>query len=561
MACSRCKRTFRPREPTSMLCPSCVRIAARLASPLLIRCTQCKRPRVAHRIGSRYCAACWARRQRHYGRCTRCARYKQIRLIARGLCAACHHDQIAARALRRYLSHYTCRFLFNRKHFNRLTSRIDWSTVREKHNRRLRYIGNFLEEHELPSPLTWESLISLMPPLRGSNRNVPKQIRRSLLEIGHLAAERGEIEPYVEYLQRRAWQAPMARAPQLIQPLLNAFADWLVARQSKPSVLEHHLRRLEKFWHWSFERSITQASGVSREHIGTYLAGLYWRWQCDHCGEMAYCADEFEKTPRSCARCQRTQGLHRVPRYRQNTVRQHRATLFTFFEWARLTRRTIGNPVMSKVAAPAPTIQHYPPQLLQQIGRLIAGEPEDATAALMLYLIVFHLATVQELRYLRLPHLTSLATRQHSVPLSTDTVLLLPKRQASLGIAHPGRPGGVIRFHPRAQPWLTRLLIRVERERTALIGPRGVSRYLFVSPRGALRDAPVCHVTIWKRIRETTRVMIGMGCNPNTLRKTAAIYMADRVGPGMLSSLGLEAQQAFAYSWHTRELMTPDQSR
>jgi hypothetical protein len=51
--------------------------------------------------------------------------------------------------------------------------------------------------------------------------------------------------------------------------------------------------------------------------------------------------------------------------------------------------------------------------------------------------------------------------------------------------------------------------------------------------------------------------MIGMPCNPNTLRKTAAIYMADRVGPGMLSSLGLEAQQAFAYSWHTRELITP----
>jgi hypothetical protein len=50
---------------------------------------------------------------------------------------------------------------------------------------------------------------------------------------------------------------------------------------------------------------------------------------------------------------------------------------------------------------------------------------------------------------------------------------------------------------------------------------------------------------------------LGVACNPNTLRKTAAIYFADRVGAGVLNQMGWEAQQAFAYTWVTRELLDP----
>jgi hypothetical protein len=44
---------------------------------------------------------------------------------------------------------------------------------------------------------------------------------------------------------------------------------------------------------------------------------------------------------------------------------------------------------------------------------------------------------------------------------------------------------------------------------------------------------------------------------PSTLRKTAAVYFADRVGAGILSRLGWDTQQAFAYSWMTREILNP----
>jgi hypothetical protein len=556
--CSRCKRSFRPHPAMARICTSCARISVRLESPLSLVCVACKRLRIPHEIGSRYCEPCWARRQRSYGHCRRCGRNKQIRLKTGLLCASCYHDELAAGALRRYVSGYTCRFVFNRTHFTRLTARIDWTQVRERQNRRFRYIGKFLQEHELASPRSWDQLVSLMPPLGTSNRNIPKQIRMSLLDIGHIAAERGEIEPYAQYLERRAWHTPIARAPQEIQPLLVSFADWLNARQTKCSALEHRLRVLAKFWQWSFARSITRPMEVSRELIGAYLQGLYWQWRCEHCAKRTYCDGEFDKVPQRCTHCQRARALRRVPYYRQNTVRQHGATLSTFFDWAKLARRAMTNPVVSKIAAPDPKIQHHPPEVLQQIGRFIAADDADPIAAVMLYLIVFHLATVQELRYLRLPTVISLATRQNTFHLSTETSLALPKRQASLGIMHPGRPGDVIRFHRSAQPWLARLLGRFEHERTAIIGPHGKARYVFASRRGALRDTPVCPVWIWQRIRESTLSITGVACNANTLRKTAAIYIADRVGAGVLSSMGFEAQQAFAYSWVTREVLTPD---
>jgi hypothetical protein len=80
----------------------------------------------------------------------------------------------------------------------------------------------------------------------------------------------------------------------------------------------------------------------------------------------------------------------------------------------------------------------------------------------------------------------------------------------------------------------------------------------FCCTGGARRDLPVGPVWVWKRIRESTLSITGVACNASTLRKTAAIYMADRVGAGVLSRMGFEAQQAFAYSWVTREVLTPD---
>lgn len=539
------------------MCIRCAHIAARLASPFLLRCPQCRRLRAPHSWGSSWCQPCWIRRQGSYAHCNGCGRYKLLRVKSCRLCSACYSDKNAAYALRRYVAQYTCPFAFNRELFDRLIARVDWTHVRERQNRRLHHLGKFLQQHEIAAPLSWEQLESVMPSLPRARRNIPKLIRMALLDIGHLAAERGEIEPYDDYAERRAARAPIAQASREIQPVLSAFADWLSSRQAKPSAIETHMRALAKFWRWCFERTITRPREVGAPLITAYFLGLHWQWQCEHCGAISYCSNESEKPPKQCSECRRSRTSRRVKRFAQNTVRRIRASLFTFFDWARLARRVMLNPVQCKVAAPEPKIQHYAPEILRKIGRFIVAPDSDPTAALLLYFIVFHLTTVKEMRYLRLPAVISLATKEASARLLSTSAVALPKRQPSLGIMHPGRPGGQISFHRAAQPWLRPLLVRVEAERASIIGARGKSRYVFVVARGALRDVPVSPVWIWQRVTHSTRLLFGIACNPSTLRKTAAIYFVDRVGAGVLNQMGWEAQQAFAYTWMAREMLDP----
>jgi hypothetical protein len=235
-----------------------------------------------------------------------------------------------------------------------------------------------------------------------------------------------------------------------------------------------------------------------------------------------------------------------------------RASLFVFFQWAVLARRSIMNPVQCKVITPEARIRHYPTEILSKVARYIVAADADPTAALMFYLIIFHLATVQEIRHFRLPEVISLTKKSAEFNLFETSTFVLPRRQPSLGVVHVGRrPAGQLVLHDAAEPWLRPLLARFDARRRAIAGPRCTSRYVFVSPRGSIRDLPVSPVAVWDTVRQASLTVVGYSCNPSTLRKTAAVYFADRVGAGILSRMGWEAQQAFAYTWMTREVLNP----
>lgn len=207
--------------------------------------------------------------------------------------------------------------------------------------------------------------------------------------------------------------------------------------------------------------------------------------------------------------------------------------MFIFFEWAVLARHSMANPVQCQVIAPEARIQHYPIEILTPIARYMVSTDAEPTAALMLYLIVFHLVTVQEIRHLRIPEIISLTTRSGVSSVANSTRFTLPPRRPSFGIVHAGRrPAGQIIFHDAAQPWLRPLLMRLDAHRTEIAGPQCASRYVFVSPRGRTRDVPVSPVFVWGTVRRATQYIVGYSCNPNTLRKTAAVNSADRVGLG-----------------------------
>lgn len=559
--CARCGRSFHPVSASSTTCVSCARVIVRPTVRVPIPCPRCHRLRVPHLLSSLICQACWIKEHNGYARCRSCGRYKLVRVKSRTVCASCDNDQSAARSLRRFVTQYTSPFAYNKRLFEQLIERVDLARVDERQNRRLRRLGRFLQQHEMIAPVSWEQIDALMPVLPPrANRNKPKDIREALRDIGHLAAERGEIEPYDEYVTRRSARAPIAHAPLGIRPVLSLFADWLGSRQTKPSAIEHHLRALAQFWLWCAHRTIARPQEVNPTLIRYYLLGLYWQWRCTLCGAVTYCGGESELAPVRCSQCDQATRQCRVQRYAQNTIRRLRASVFMFFEWTKLVRRTMLNPVQQKVAVPEPTVQHYAPEVLQALAHFIVSSDSDPTAALLLYFIVFHLTTVHELRYLRLPMVISFDTKEVIASIASTPVLTLPKRQASVGIVHPGRAGGHIRFHHTAQLWLQPLLVRFERQRVAVIGSQGRSRYVFVTARSRIRNVPVSHAWVWDKVMRSTRAIVGYPCNAKMLRKTAAVYFADRVGAGILSRMGWEAQQAFAYTWVTRELLDPSDS-
>jgi hypothetical protein len=137
--------------------------------------------------------------------------------------------------------------------------------------------------------------------------------------------------------------------------------------------------------------------------------------------------------------------------------------------------------------------------------------------------------------------------------------ILVPHQEPSLHDQSPGRPGPSERldFPSHAAPWLMPLLRRFEQDRQERVkNPR--NHYVFVSQGLARRDGPVSSAFIRTTIQRVSILVVGAICTPNTLRKTTAVYMADRSGPGMLRWMGWDEQQAFAYSWASREIILPD---
>lgn len=94
--------------------------------------------------------------------------------------------------------------------------------------------------------------------------------------------------------------------------------------------------------------------------------------------------------PRMCSHCGTIGTLVKEKRLAQNTVRGHRAKLFVFFDWLKMNRLVISNPVQSKVPAPSPTIQHYSLDVIKHLGDYLRVADTDPFEALMLYLVIFH---------------------------------------------------------------------------------------------------------------------------------------------------------------------------
>ncbi len=426
----------------------------------------------------------------------------------------------------------------------------------EKIYQKFRAFGRFLQTQKLSEPLTWAMIEEALPMLGSANRTQSTLVRACLRELGHLLVARSDLESWETYLARRSALQPLKSAPQAMQDCLHCYTTWLWERQTAPNNVREHLRVLASFWSWCGERGIASPEEVQGVLVNEYLLTLYWQWQCSTCqGTMAF-DPHTRKAPRGCAHCGTIGSLTKQTRSAQNTVRGRRAVLFVFFTWLKMNRMVIANPVQRKTPAPEPTIRHYPPEVIKQLGVYVRAPNADPVEALILYLIIFHALSVWELRHAILPTVLPLRQEIATPALAEAYYVIVPRPAPTRGAHSPGRPDIRLNFPAKAAPWLKPLLRRFEIQRQQ----RAVdlkNRYLFLTSSTARHNTPSSPVFIWRTVTRASLRVLGAACNPNALRKTAGVIFADRAGAGVLRWMGWDDQQAFAYTYAARETMQP----
>ena len=413
-----------------------------------------------------------------------CEKLKTIQVKAECLCKQCYKDRLAPRVLREYVEGFTISFPYNRALFEIMAATIEWEAVDQKIDQRFRAFGRFLQNHEFKEPLSWEAIEQALPAIGPTNRNNPKMVRASLLDLGHTLAAKGKMESRETYIARRGAWLPATRAPKSIQSLLEQYAAWLCERKSKLSSVREHMEGLAPFWSWCDRRGIRSPAEVQAGLVKDYMLVLCWEWCCSGCGATMEFEPRDRNAPRTCDHCGALHTVNRVKRYAQNTVRAERAKLLVFFDWCKLGRIVLTNPVQVKVPAPLPTIRHYSPDVIQTLCSYMAASDADPAEAVALYLILFHALSVGELRHVRIPRGSSIREGVFVPSLSEAYYLIMPKAFPSLGNRSPGRPDVRLDFPAGAAPWLRALLDRYERHRQQF-ACNPANEYLFVSRRPA----------------------------------------------------------------------------
>jgi hypothetical protein len=560
--CARCLRTSVIYNQEKQLCRVCNKFERQRVrnkdKQIKVKCSVCGEMRYSQLLGRAICPACWTAERNGRGICSACNKLKVIWVKTEQLCKQCYKDHLAPNSLRRYVAEFTTPYPYNKVLFDLLVTTIDWQSVDNTTYQQFRSFGRFLQQQQLKEPLTWETIEEALPALGPTNRTFPQLIRSCLLELGHLLAARGELESREAYIERRYALLPLKRAPEHMQELLRRYVDWLLERRTTLSSVRSHLKILAPFWSWCEQRGIRSPEEVQASLVNDYLMTLYWQWRCSLCQSTMELEPSDRSIPRTCVNCRAIGSFTKERRYAQNTVRECRAKLLVFFDWLKINRMVVANPVQRKTPAPSPTIQHYPPEVIRQLCRYITAPDADPVEALVLYLIIFHALSVWELQHVEIPTILTLRKDIQQPGLAEAYYVIVPKPAPSPGDRSPGRPDVRLDFPVKAASWLRPLLDRYECHRQQLVSNQR-NRYLFITSSTAHRNVPVGHVFIWKTVRDASIRLLDAACNPNILRKTAGVMFADQAGAGVLRWMGWDDQQAFAYAWAPREVIQPQQ--
>jgi hypothetical protein len=542
--CARCGVMKHHVAEETGLCPHCTEILTR---PKKVKCSVCGQTRSSERLRRAICKACCKKERNGCGLCVGCGKLKVIFIRAQRLCKQCYAHRRAPKVLLDYVTTFTTPYRYNKTLFDLFATSIEWDSVTARTNHQLRVFGRFLQTHQLGEPLTWETIEEALPALGPT---------ACLLRLGHLLVTQGKLESREGYLERRTALRPISHAPEDARLCLQAYTGWLWERRITPLSVRNHLEAIVAFWSWCAQHGIQPPAGVQSSVVDKHLLTLYWQWQCSACGGTLPFEPRDRRAPKVCTHCGAIGSVTKGRRYAQNTVRNIWAQLQVFFDWAKMNRLVVVNPIRRKIAAPRRTICHYPVDVLKRLCAYVTAPEADPVEALVLYLILFHALSTWELRHAKMPALLPLHEDVSLPTLAEAYYLIVPKPAPSRGHRSPGRPDSCLSFPPSAERWLKPLLERAEGHRRQIVGAFK-NPYLLVTPGRARHNTPVSRMFVWEVVRRASLRVLGVACNPKTLRKTVGVMFADRAGAGVLRWLGWDDQQAFAYTWAMRQMIHP----
>lgn len=355
--CIHCRLIRHQVEAKTGLCPRCTKIVELKQAS---QCSVCGQIRsLVKERRQAICKSCDAEKNNGRRTCVKCKQCKIIYHKSEQLCKQCNKNRLAAKALHKYVTNFVTPYPYNWTLFHRLVTTIDWESLTDQTNRRFRTFGHFLQTCQLPQPLSWEAIEEALPHLGQTNRARPKMIRSCLFDLGHFLAAKGELESWEAYVKKRNALRFMTKTPEHIQPLLHRYTHWLWEQHYKPRSVGHHLETQALFWLWCDEHGIKSPESVQSSLLNDYLLTLRLQWECSEClGKMAL-EPHARKAPKLCTHCGAADSIFQAERYAQKTVSLHESNLRVFFDWAKLNRMVLFNPVCRQVKASSSTIVHF----------------------------------------------------------------------------------------------------------------------------------------------------------------------------------------------------------
>ena len=557
--------------------------------PQNIVCGDCGLTKACYSKSKMICHVCYDKRRHGQVSCTVTGCKGSIENKKWQLCKYHNDDRLAQDRLTKYIESYASPFPRNVSYFVTLATKsraphgnTHETTVRGRDLVRYRAIGEFLKIFELPEVLTWQAIHEALPKLGKRGRTRSKFIRSGLLELGNLFVHERLSPGWTSYLDEQRLDKYLKSTPPMFVEHVAAFEKWasegmlnpkldINLHESQPLTITTDcileiVKAVVIFLDWCVKRNISALADINRITVASYKETLFWQLECRNCRKRIPL--DVAKTSEICSNqeCQARNSYVKTRRLVRASVNRYTMNLRTFFNWAYLHDVVPENPFSHDIdKTPVGTftvinergqmveisdsIRRYDDDVIERLCTYMVSSDADPEEALVLYLIIFHLLTVTELRYAKIPSLAAMTeTPQDDSNRAKDfEYLLLPVRKRSRGRQSPRREGPVMKFPKQAACWLRPLLVRYFEKRSY----GGVSEYLFVSQFDRTRrNRPVCTKYISRLVNMASRRVLNGTVNPRDLRVTAAAIMAQRSKRrgAILTKLGYKSLHASRYN-------------